>query len=447
MVSEKSEPKNAKPSAPTTSVPVQLPQPLKLKINSEIAENWRIWLQSWEDFYLLSNLEAKPASHQLATFRQAVGDDARRLISNITSQDETPTIDHIIAKLNDYCIGQTNEMFERYRFSARKRQPEETIMQYVTELKAIARNCNFCQCMYQSLLRDQIARGIRNETTTRKLLTMKNLTLEQCIEICLSEENTDAHYRQMHPSSSTQMISSIRPTTRQPTPTDRSCRFCGTRHQRTKEHCPAWGKTCMKCRKKNHFARCCQSTNIAQIEEAEAADAIESEPEYAINTISNRQSAVFARLQVNGREIKFQLDSGASINIMPKRFATDMKIEATQGVLKMWNGARTKPLGKATAFVSNPQDKRSKKVTFMIVDEDLPPILGLEAIQQFGFVTVNHDRFIHSCNLTDKLIDSYPSVFNGGLGKFEGEAQLMLNDRVPVALPARRIPFALREKL
>ncbi|MES9973437.1 MAG: reverse transcriptase domain-containing protein, partial [Candidatus Thiodiazotropha sp.] len=203
----------------------------------------------------------------------------------------------------------------------------------------------------------------------------------------------------------------------------------------------------MKCRKKNHFARCCQSTNIAQIEEAEAADAVESEPEYTINTIGNRQSAVFARLQVNGREIKFQLDSGASINIMPKRLATNMKIEATQGVLKMWNGARTKPLGKATASVSNPQDNRSKKVSFMIVDEDLPPILGLAAIQQFGFVTINHDRFVHACNLTDKLFDSYPSVFNGGLGKFEGEAQLTLNDKVPVALPARRVPFALREKL
>ncbi|MES9973742.1 MAG: retroviral-like aspartic protease family protein, partial [Candidatus Thiodiazotropha sp.] len=128
----------------------------------------------------------------------------------------------------------------------------------------------------------------------------------------------------------------------------------------------------MKCRKKNHFARCCQSSRIAQIGEAEAADSIESEPEYAINTINNRQSAMFARMQVNGHDVKFQLDSGASINIMPKRFATNMQIKATQGVLKMWNGTRTKPLGTATAIVSNPQDQRAKEITFMIVDEDLP---------------------------------------------------------------------------
>ncbi|MES9973307.1 MAG: reverse transcriptase domain-containing protein, partial [Candidatus Thiodiazotropha sp.] len=442
------EPKNSKPSAPTTSVTVQAPQHLNLKTNSAIAENWRIWLQSWEDFSLLSNLEAKPESHQLATFRQALGDDARRLISNIMRRDETPTIDSIITKLNEYCIGQTNEMFERYRFSMRKRKPEETIMQYVTELQAIARNCNFCQCMYESLLRDQLARGIENGVTTRKLLSMKNLTLEQCIDICSSEENTDTHYRQMQPARQSQEVYAIAPP-RGPPPsvTDRSCRFCGTRHQRTKENCPAWGKTCMKCRKKNHFARCCQSSNVAQIEEAEREDTLQAEPEYTINHISNRQTAIFARLHLNGREIKFQLDSGASINIMPRRLATDMKIEATPGVLKMWNGSSTRPLGKATATIRNPQDNQSRRITFMIVKEDLPPILGLDAIQQFEFVTVNHDRFIHACNLTDKLVDSYPCVFNGGLGKFEGEAHLMLNDRAPVALPARRVPFALRERL
>ena len=36
------------------------------------------------------------------------------------------------------------------------------------------------------------------------------------------------------------------------------CKFCGRRHDRGR--CPAYGKTCTKCSKLNHFATVCRST-------------------------------------------------------------------------------------------------------------------------------------------------------------------------------------------
>lgn len=46
----------------------------------------------------------------------------------------------------------------------------------------------------------------------------------------------------------------------------RECWNCGRKHEyHKKELCPAYGKTCMKCHKLNHFAAKCRSGgNVAQ---------------------------------------------------------------------------------------------------------------------------------------------------------------------------------------
>ena len=36
-----------------------------------------------------------------------------------------------------------------------------------------------------------------------------------------------------------------------------SCKFCGKKHVRSKEECPAWGKSCSRCGEKNPFAVKC----------------------------------------------------------------------------------------------------------------------------------------------------------------------------------------------
>ena len=40
----------------------------------------------------------------------------------------------------------------------------------------------------------------------------------------------------------------------------KQCRYCGNRHTRGSENCPAYGKVCSNCKKDNHFERVCQSS-------------------------------------------------------------------------------------------------------------------------------------------------------------------------------------------
>jgi len=68
----------------------------------------------------------------------------------------------MIAAFDRYAIGETNKTFVRYLFNKREQQEDKSIDQYVTELRILAQSCNFCNCLHDSLIRDQIMLGIKD---------------------------------------------------------------------------------------------------------------------------------------------------------------------------------------------------------------------------------------------------------------------------------------------
>ena len=90
--------------------------------------------------------------------------------------------------MEKHCIGEVNEIYERYCFNMRDKLPTESVDSFVAELSNLAKTCNFCDCLRNSLIRIRIVLGIKNEQTTKKLLRMRDLTLNRCIEVCRSKE-------------------------------------------------------------------------------------------------------------------------------------------------------------------------------------------------------------------------------------------------------------------
>ncbi|KAF6769327.1 hypothetical protein AHF37_09259 [Paragonimus kellicotti] len=218
-----------------------------------------------------------------------------------------------------------------------------------------------------------------------------------------------------------------------------SCQFCGGRHLRQKEKCPAYGKTCMKCRKRNHFARQCRSPTVSLIDEDDSG---------VINRLngSSRQKGIYAELLIEDTRRRCQLDSGASVNVISSGCIKEANIRESNAQLKMWNGAATSVNGVATLPVTNPKNGQIYMLDFFVVDRDSTPILGVEAIQLMGFITVNHDEFLHKLADSD-VLDQYSCVFNSTLGHMSGAVSLsVVSDAVPVALPVRGIPLAIRDK-
>ena len=92
-------------------------------------------------------------------------------------------------QLAKHCMGEVNEIYERYWFKKRDMLPTESVDRFAAELKTLAKSSNFCNCR-ESPICDRMVLTIENEQTTKKLLLIRHLTLSKCIDICRSEEIT-----------------------------------------------------------------------------------------------------------------------------------------------------------------------------------------------------------------------------------------------------------------
>ena len=415
---------------------VSPPGPLDVADPRKLAENWRIWRQDYDDFMILSGLARETSELQLAMFRHALGQPARGILNSLTfapsDNSKDPAV--VMTTFEKYCLAQENETYERFKFFTRDRQAGETIDQYVAALKELAESCKFCDCMKTSLIKDRIVLGVNEESITRRLLKCRQLNLQQCVSICRSEESADLQFKRLSVENDESQLHAIRPSNAI------SCNFCGLRHERRKEKCPAWGKTCNKCRKQNHFASKCRSYPVKSVESEEAE-------EFCLNGVENtsRKNALWAEVIIEGTKRRFQLDTGASVNLIPESFVRRTSVKPTNCTLKMWNGTTVQPVGEAELRIMNPRTQEEFDLIFIVAGDNTCPILGLSAVEQMHLITVQRSNFLGSVDCSS-IIENYTRVFDSELGCLPGDVNLsLLYGCVPVALPVRGIPFALRE--
>ena len=101
----------------------------------------------------------------------------------------------------------------------------------------------------------------------------------------------------------------------------------------------------------------------------------------------------------------------------------------------------------ALPVVNSKNDERYN-VRFLVVKEDLTPLLGLNATETMKLLTVHKENFVNVMeNANDDLTVKYADVFNKTLGTFPGKVNLQVDsDCKPVILPTRKVAVSVREK-
>lgn len=249
--------------------------PTHLDVTENIAENWKTFKQPWGNYAIIMNIHQQPETYQVALFLHCIGPEALKIFNGMPFDNahEREKLESIIQKFDEFTIGETNEMYERYVFNSRNQSPEETFDAYMAALRTLSQTCNFCDCIRESLIHDRIVLEIQNPQTRKRLLQERKLTLNRCIDICRSSETSASQMKIISGTKTSEDVNRVKEKPekshhqsgkRKPDKNDKydrsrkSCLFCGGIHPFEKGKCPAWGHRCRQCGGRNHFASKCK---------------------------------------------------------------------------------------------------------------------------------------------------------------------------------------------
>ncbi|UYV64975.1 K02A2.6-like [Cordylochernes scorpioides] len=329
-------------------------------------------------------------------------------------------------------------------------EENETVSEYLRELKHLASNCAFGE-MLEMMLRDRFVAGLASESLQKRLLQEDDeVKLERVFALAVSYELAEKDAKELHEREVARVTSHIErkrkskysPTKKTFTSStkERTCYRCGMKNSHLAPACPHKSKACYKFKKIGHLSKVCKA----------AKDALKNR--YVQEQILSLKGETEAKvtLTLDGNVLKCVVDTGSPITLMPKTIFKKfwkVKLFPTSKNLKTLCNNPNKLVGERDVFV----EEAGKKLRLIVVDEGFPEVLlGREWLK---FFNINYSKLLNVNNISesciDSLIESYANLFNNDLGCLK-DVKLNIcikRDAAPVFCKARSLPFAMKKKV
>jgi len=467
---------------------VPAPAPLDINDSGTVINNIKLFKSKF-DLYLRANeLDAKTDSLKVAVLLSVIGDDTYELLETLNATSSAATVETIFKTLQEYYEPKYNVIIEQFNFFQRKQEEFETFDKFLRDIKTIAKRCNFGD-LEDTMVKVRIVLGVKNRALQERLLRAPDLSLNQTVEHCKSAEMAKQQQEVLHRSdevdvhmtntgntntksvknnSKWQDFSKKDKSSSSSVDVEYDCKKCGRRHGYKK--CFAFGKSCIKCGKLNHFAVGCRDVtqhhkevnNIGKNENIKVVS--DNEPGYKLFDIMSVEIGnINAQSKKNGWteivkvndncKINFKLDTGSDIDIIPlsifKQLNCNSKLNKTYLKIKAYGGFSIKDVGSVELVCEANKEKICTR--FIIVDDSKTrcvPILGLKTCIKLRLINRSKVESIESNVCLNSLIKDYKEVFNGGLGCFPGEYKIKIKENSEPRLnPPRRVPESIKEEL
>ncbi|GFR73036.1 retrovirus-related Pol polyprotein from transposon 297 [Elysia marginata] len=223
------------------------------------------------------------------------------------------------------------------------------------------------------------------------------------------------------------------------------CRNCGGTfpHPSTRQ-CPAKGKTCHSCGKTNHFASVCRSSEKQErhktaVKKIHHEDDESDSDSAGVLQINTKKSIPTVTADLCSNQVKFIVDTGASVNILTKTSFDKMHKKPILrpdpiAIYGYSNSEKLDVLGRFTASIQCNGEKT--QVTFYVVQtpEKACNLLSATTSQELKIIS-----FLNNVTISENLFE--------GFGKIKGiKIKLHIDEKVqPVAQKHRRIPYHIRK--
>ncbi|UYV61011.1 K02A2.6-like [Cordylochernes scorpioides] len=431
----------------------------QFKEYNEETETFETFYERLEQFLILEEAgDEKKKAYLLTLMGSKTYGVLKNLCSPILPKDKT--FDNLINILKRHFSPKRSIVVERFIFFKRMQLKEESISDYLVEIKRLASSCNFGNFLEDSL-RDKMVCGLYNAKIQNRILSEGDISLAKVIEIALSMEAAEKNTKLFHLEQGEDCVDKLRMERKvESNFQNGKCKHCGKQH---KELCRFKEAICFKCNKKGHIASICWSSrrnlrqhqnqpgNIHQIgdqeEEEEYVQKIISVtiPEYKINFASS-DPPYLMELKVEGNFIKFEMDTGSGLTLISekdfKNSLQHLKLEKASIIVRTYDGTVVPILGKINVKVEC-QDI-TYKLRALVVKGEKRALMGREWINRLklGCFAVKH----MPVEITiEEILKENQALFVETTEPIKGFTfSVNMCDVNPIFHKARPVPFAIR---
>lgn len=447
--------------------------PSKLCLSGDSDREWKCFKQKFELYLLATEKSKKSEDVKIALLLTCGGDELLTVYNslNLTStSSQDPTLKSVLDKFDTYFSPRKTELAARYKFRKCMQRPGEPLESYITRLRILIKDCNY-EGQNDKELRDQIVFGCSDDTLRQKFFDEEDLTLKKTVDICVAyqatkrqmnvfkEETIDVIQKMSEKHAVTHNTRSKKVGGQEDRTTNwRECRYCGQKHVWRKELCPAYGKLCNKCNRRGHFAvKCLDVTRERKDKERVNAleDSCEGDQVYAecnkdvdylmsVSAEKREEKIIKTNVKIGNSIVRFQVDCGASVNVIPQRYVPSADLTPCDTTLQVWCENTVTPIGKCDLEIENCRNKKKYVVDFVVVKEEYMPLLGKKTSEEMQLITVNYENI----SVVQDVIHDFEDVFGDGLGCLPGTVHLTIDKDVkPLAIQSCRVPVSLKHRL
>ena len=412
------------------------------------------------EFYLTAN-SVTDKEMKKAVFVTVCGAATYDILKSLLAPEKVKDTEYeeILKVLTNHFQPRTSKIVSRFKFYRRDQQDGESFATYLKELRRLAEDCGF-NAHLETMLRDRLVCGIKNDGLQKKLLSEVGLTFQKAQELCTAQEAAEQSLELIKQNNGN--VHLVKKThskfeKKGKFAQQKGCYRCDGDHDA--EKCNFKDKKCRYCQKIGHIAKACykrkkqeKSGNRVHKQETETSENDSENDDYeSLNNVrSNKPTGKFTvEVTVEGKKIPMEVDSGAAQSVICQSlfeklfYGREPKVTKSNIILKDYQEGIIPIAGKCDVQVS--LGKKQAVVPLLIVKTHSSSLIGRTWFGPLGLSIAG----IKSMTSTVDYVQEFPKVFDRHIGKYRGPPVSFEFDKntQPILMKARKVPFALKERI
>ncbi|KAK3091048.1 hypothetical protein FSP39_016771 [Pinctada imbricata] len=438
----------------------------KIEPFDESIETWTSYVERLDQYFAVNDIDSEKKVPALLTL---IGGKTYGLLRNLTAPDKpsTKTYAVITELLQKHLSPKPLVIAERYRFHKRNQRQDESVNDYVAELRKLSEHCAFRDL--NDALRDRFVCGLKEDSIQKKLLSVADLTLAKALETAVAMEmaGKDAIELQRKQGEATvhkinkgrgQTSYNARQQKAPAMPPKKRCFRCRRKGHDPNE-CRFKDEICHKCKKKGHIVRACPlnftKNGVKSLEDDYDEEYI-AKLSVDCNTVQKGRNSdvIWIDLKIDGHCTKMELDTGSAVSVMSNEDCKSMfkgrKLTKTSLILRTYSGEKINPLGVISVHVTYKEQEAD--LDLYVVKTKGPALLGRDWLRNIrldwpGIKTLSSGE--NNKHKLNQLLIKHSALFKPEIGSLKQiKAMLKLKeDASPKFCKARPVPYSLKPKI